>query len=650
MKFRLAAVLILITVFLTACNFTLASDITPPPDYKSPTPAPTLGALFPAEPPAPQEVLALYMEKCAPCHGEAGRGDGPQGMQLSVKIPAFGLPAVGRAAIPSNYFTMVSQGRIENFMPPFSGSLNEQQRWDIVAYALSLHTSEDELALGKTLYENNCATCHGADGSADIKANLSDQQFMAKRSEQDLFNAMTEGVQGVMPAFDKLTEDERWALGAYVRSLTFAQAQAAAALQASPTAAATSTPAAVTPEGTSSPASTAAATPEGTPIPASTAESTPQPSLEATPVSTVLPNTTGAVTGSVANASGGALPEGLTVTLLGFNHGQDNTAPEQVLDLTTDVKADGSYAFENVEIPEGRFFTAQVDYQGISYKSDIAVIANGATGLSIPPITVYETTDDLTNLKVNQGHLIVQFDESRIGIIEIFVINNFGDKTVVFTADGQTLPFAPMPEGVEILGYDLQLGEAQFIQTTDGFGVPPSDKQYAVSASFAMPYDKSADITVPLGIAIPVLNLIAPEGVKITSDQLASQSADPQSQSQVFTSGPFNSGDQLSFNVSGAPITESAPATSVNTNTGVLIGIGALGLVLIVAGVFLFLRDRKQRREKVDDAYDEPVNETAEEIMDAIIALDDQYRAGNISEEVYRQRRADLKTRLKSTL
>jgi hypothetical protein len=36
--------------------------------------------------------------------------------------------------------------------------------------------------------------------------------------------------------------------------------------------------------------------------------------------------------------------------------------------------------------------------------------------------------------------------------------------------------------------------------------------------------------------------------------------------------------------------------------------------------------------------------------MDAIITLDDQYRAGNISEEVYPQRRADLKARLKGKL
>jgi mono/diheme cytochrome c family protein len=637
MKFRLTALLFLFTLILSACNFSLASDITPPPNYKSPTPAPTLSALFPADSPAPQDAYAIYMEKCAPCHGNEGHGDGPQGLQLSVKVPAFGLPAAGRAAIPSNYFTIVSQGQIDKFMPPFSGSLNEQQRWNVVAYVLSLHTSAGEITQGKTLYETNCANCHGADGSTIENVNLSDQQFMAKRSEQDLFNAMTNGVPGTMPAFGQLTEAERWAMAAYLRSLTFAEAQATATPQPTPTEAATATP--------------AAATPDGATTPAATAEGTSQPAPEATPIPTIAPNTTGSVTGSIVKASGGALPAGLAITLGGFDHGQDNSAPQQSLELTANVQADGSYAFENVEIPEGRFFVTHIEYQGVPYESEITVVEKDATGIVIPPMSIYETTDDLTALKVNQGHLIIQFDESRIGVLEFFAISNPGDKTVVFTTDGQTLPFAPMPEGVELLGFDLQQGEAQFLPTENGFAVPPSDKLYAVVTGFAMPYDKSADITVQLGIAIPALNVIAPAGVTVKSDQLTSQPADPQSQNQVFTSGPFDVGDQISFKVSGTPKVESAPTTSVDNNNGLLIGIGALGLALIGIGVFFFLRDRRQKRDTAaDDLIDEPVSESPDEIMDAIIALDDQYRAGNIAEEAYQQRRAELKAQLKDRL
>jgi len=647
MKFRFAAILILFTVILSACNFTLASDITPPPDYKSPTPAPTLSGLIPLEPPAPQEGMRLFMEKCAPCHGEQGRGDGPQGLQLSVKVPAIGLPDAGRAAIPSNYFTVISQGRIENFMPPFSGSLSEQQRWNVIAYVLSLHTSAAELAQGKTLYETNCTKCHGADGAAVAKTNLSDQAFMAKRSEQDLFSAITNGVTDVMPALSQLTEDERWALAAYVRSLTFAGAAATATPQPSPTETSTATPVAATTEGTSVPVSTVESTSNPT---LSTAESTSEPTLNATPVQTVLPNTTGTVTGKVANVSGGALPAGLTVKLLGFDPGQNNTAPTQVVSLNTQVQGDGSYIFENVELPVGRSYLAQIEYQGVPYESDMKTVEKDATGFTLTPINIYDATDDLSSLEVKQGHVILQFDTDRIGVLEFFAISNPGNKMVVFTSDGQTLPFAPMPDGAELLGIDLTQGDAQFIQTANGYAIPPSDKLYAAVTGFALPYNNSADITVPVGIAIPSMGLIAPVGVKVISDQLTSQPADPQSQNQVFTGGPFNNGDKLSFTVSGKPNTGSAPATSANNNTSLLVGVGVLGLAFVVVGVFLFLRDRRRRQGGDDEVLEEPVGETAEEIMDAIITLDDQYRAGNITEEVYGQRRAELKAQLKGKL
>ena len=71
--------------------------------------------------------------------------------------------------------------------------------------------------------------------------------------------------------------------------------------------------------------------------------------------------------------------------------------------------------------------------------------------------------------------------------------------------------------------------------------------------------------------------------------------------------------------------------------------------MLILAGVWMFLRDRG----KVDDdnfeetEEDEDEFETAEEVMDAIIALDDLYRAKKIPEEAYQTRREELKERLK---
>jgi mono/diheme cytochrome c family protein len=158
MKFRHLALLAIATVVITACNFTLAEDITPPPNYVPPTPMATLGPLFPTQAPSTENGELIFAEKCAPCHGATGLGDGEQGIQLGVTVPAFGLPEIARPASPAQWYTIVTQGNMERFMPPFA-SLNDQERWDVVAYAMTLHTSQDEIAQGKELFEANCADC-----------------------------------------------------------------------------------------------------------------------------------------------------------------------------------------------------------------------------------------------------------------------------------------------------------------------------------------------------------------------------------------------------------------------------------------------------------------------------------------------------------
>ncbi|MGE5463598.1 MAG: c-type cytochrome, partial [Syntrophothermus sp.] len=157
MKLRSLILITSLPILLAACNFSLAEDVTPPPGYVPPTPLPTL-VLSPAQVPSVEMGKALYAEKCAACHGATGLGDGAQGIQLGVTVPAFGLPEVARPATPADWFTTVTRGRMDRFMPPFA-SLNDQQRWDVVAYAMSLHISEEQAAKGKQLFEANCKGC-----------------------------------------------------------------------------------------------------------------------------------------------------------------------------------------------------------------------------------------------------------------------------------------------------------------------------------------------------------------------------------------------------------------------------------------------------------------------------------------------------------
>jgi len=48
-----------------------------------------------------------------------------------------------------------------------TGSLTDQERWDIVAYLWQLNTDEVSLSNGGALYAQNCAACHGEKGAGD---------------------------------------------------------------------------------------------------------------------------------------------------------------------------------------------------------------------------------------------------------------------------------------------------------------------------------------------------------------------------------------------------------------------------------------------------------------------------------------------------
>jgi mono/diheme cytochrome c family protein len=87
----------------------------------------------------------LFRDHCATCHGESGRGDGLAGRTARLK-PANLADPNGVARKPLSYwFWRVSEGgTAEPFhsqgsvMPAWKYHLSETERWQVIAYALSL--------------------------------------------------------------------------------------------------------------------------------------------------------------------------------------------------------------------------------------------------------------------------------------------------------------------------------------------------------------------------------------------------------------------------------------------------------------------------------------------------------------------------------
>ena len=101
-----------------------------------------------------------------------------------------------------------------------------------------------DLQQGKTLYQEACAACHAADGSANVPiaatmspkpANFLDPERMGGLTPYKAFNAVGFGVRGTaMPSFATLDERQRWAVAFYVMTLRHAAPSSDAACEATP--------------------------------------------------------------------------------------------------------------------------------------------------------------------------------------------------------------------------------------------------------------------------------------------------------------------------------------------------------------------------------------------------------------------------------
>ena len=164
-----------------------------------------------------------------------------------------------------------------------------------------------------------------------------------------------------------------------------------------------------------------------------------------------------------------------------------------------------------------------------------------------------------------------------------------------------------------------------------------------------MPYDKALELSQPLALPVSSALVIVPEGIKVKAEQLTDEGIQQTQQGfnvQMYSSNGLSAGTSLEMSLSGKVKSVAAAGDETDNRQTLLIGAGAFGVVLILAGVWMFLRDRNQlddEDEFEDDKDDEYEFETSEEVMDAIIALDDLHRAKKIPDEAYQKRRAELK-------
>jgi hypothetical protein len=383
--------------------------------------------------------------------------------------------------------------------------------------------------------------------------------------------------------------------------------------------------------------------------PASTQLTTPSAGVTATPGAFL-----GNISGSLVNGSGGAIPDGQKVTLEGFDKDQSGTF-QNALELVAAVDPKGSYNFNDVEMPQGRAFIIITSWGGVEYQSDPVIVSTTTTDFTIP-ITIYEKTKDSSTLSLNQVHLIFALSTQNVlQVTELFIVTNPGKQVVLVSSDGTSIPFIHTPSNAGNVQFQLSQGSAQLLNATGGFAmVPGANKQYGFIATYTLPYTNSLKFEQPFSMPVSSLTVFLPQGMRIRGEQLTDAGPqDIQGQSyQMYQVNNMASGSSLSMTLSGKPGT--ATANTLSKQTWVLIGIGVVGVLLIGLGVYLYLHDRARQRkeneleENQEEMSEDAIGEDRDSIMDSMIALDDQYKAGEIPKEAYENRRNELKQRLKA--
>ena len=208
----------------------------------------------------------IFDEKCWFCHGREGKGDGPvadyvvpRPRDFVTALFKFRTTESGYPPTDEDLIRTIKRGVPGTAMPTFKAFLNEEEIKQVIQYIKTfssiftdpdldpykhrvtvnkINLTSESLAKGKEIYNKaECFKCHGeaGRGNGESAKTLTDQRkipilprnltkewkFKGGTEVEDIYTRFTTGMDGTpMPSFiDNLTDEERWHLSYYVKSL-----------------------------------------------------------------------------------------------------------------------------------------------------------------------------------------------------------------------------------------------------------------------------------------------------------------------------------------------------------------------------------------------------------------------------------------------
>ena len=355
------------------------------------------------------------------------------------------------------------------------------------------------------------------------------------------------------------------------------------------------------------------------------------------------------IKGVVVNGTeGGIVPADLEVIMLTV----DDAAGQIIEQATTTVGADGTFSFGNLISSPGITFRVVANAGDYTPSIDLTNVDDW-TGIEL---TIYDQTTSLDGIKFNSYIMWVHTIDAQAreaGILTVVSLSNTGQK--VWVPDltdpaltGLDLLRFNLPEGFYDLNAESGLPNGNILTIDTGFAmtnpIPPGDA--AILMSYTVPYSGSAfDFELKLPYGADLVRVLLPDGggtVTGTGFKPTESVVIDDSVLQSTDGNDYVAGNVVTISFTGLPEPSFLQSLSdfFLTQTYVIAIIWGVGLALLgILGYAMYSSRKKTGRGA--EADDEAT--TRADVVAEIALLDEDFEAGEIDEDEYRDRRDELK-------
>jgi len=366
---------------------------------------------------------------------------------------------------------------------------------------------------------------------------------------------------------------------------------------------------------------------------------------------------TGEVSGKIVDQNLGAPVTGVQEVMLHI-WDANNT---DINMLHASSAADGSFLFTGVDMQAQYVYGVMAIFDGVTYLSQVIPPNDGSNELQLD-LPVYETTQDLSTVQVDQMHVLFNFAPDGLELTEIYAVSNSGQRTVKDATkldDGKTATLRyPLQADADYIFFQPDESD-RFVKFAGGFGdtaaLLPDEQGSRFAVQYMVPYagQREYDYTAPVNIK--AMNFLLPQnsGVQLKGEGLTGPepvNSEAGKSYELYSVAGLAVGQTIHVSISGKPAVGGAPATARSINLPVALGGGMLGFAMIGAAIWFWLKPHDMAKDEADVAEPGAREDVLDDVIDRIAQLDYAHEQGQVPDDEYQRERTRLWDEAKSML